>query len=101
MATRTIIIERNETNHSVATTYATVFDNGLVDIRRNFRSKLDPAPGRSTDENDVPENRLTTEQLTLLVSKLHGVCKHMDFDEWMDGATKCRDCGLTTPGLAD
>lgn len=70
MAVRTIIIERKETKHSVATIYATVFDNGLVDIRRNHRSKLDPEPGRTPDENDAPENRLTIEQLKKLVEDI-------------------------------
>ncbi len=28
-------------------------------------------------------------------------CQHADFDESMDGARKCKDCGLTAPGLAD
>lgn len=35
---RKIIIERRETNHAVATIYATVFDNGLVDVRRNLEA---------------------------------------------------------------
>lgn len=70
MATRRIEIERKETNHAVATIYATVFDNGLVDIRRNVRSKLEPAQGRSTDEADAPESRLTIDQLKQLVNKL-------------------------------
>lgn len=57
MAIRTILIERRETKHSVAEIYATVFDNGLVDIRRKVRNKL------TGNEHDTPENRL---QLTLL-----------------------------------
>lgn len=68
--TRTIEISRHETNHNVATIYATVFDNGLVDIRRNNRSKLDPTPGHTPDENDAPENRLTVDQLKTLVAQL-------------------------------
>lgn len=72
MSVRTITIERKETNHAVATIYATVFDNGLVDIRRNFRNKLDPGPGRTPDENDAPENRLTIEQLKNLISQIEG-----------------------------
>lgn len=54
--TRKITIERNETNHQIEHIYATIFDNGLIEVRRNVRHKL------SGNENDMPDNRLTIEQ---------------------------------------
>lgn len=53
----------------IAAIYATVLDNGLVDIRRSHRSKLDPMPSRSVDVNDQPENRLTIDQHKLLLAQ--------------------------------
>lgn len=67
--TRKIIIDQHETNHAIATIYATVFDNGLVDVRRNVRQKLDPLPGRTTDETDMPDNRLDIKQHKFLLAQ--------------------------------
>lgn len=67
---KTIEISRKETSHDIATEYATVFDNGLVSLRRKVRSKLTPAPGRSTDEADNPNNTLTIEQIKKLAAAL-------------------------------
>lgn len=63
MAVRKITIDRHETNHAVATIYATVFDNGLVDVRRSVRQKLD------NNEHDAPDNRLTIEQHKFLLAQ--------------------------------
>jgi len=64
-----IIIDQSESNHAIATIYATVFDNGLVDVRRSVRQKLEPLPGRSTDETDMPDNRLTIQQHKFLLAQ--------------------------------
>lgn len=64
MAKREIEISRHETNHSIAREYVIVYDNGLVEIRRNVHQKLDG------NEVNNPENRLTIEQLKNLVQQL-------------------------------
>lgn len=58
---RKVTIKRHETNHQIEHIYATVFDNGLVDVRRSVRQKL------TGNEMDQPENRLTLDQHKLLI----------------------------------
>lgn len=69
MATREIEISYSETNHAIAREYATVFDNGLVQLRRNFKHKLVPV-GATADESDTPNSSLTTEQIKKLAAEL-------------------------------
>lgn len=64
MAVRTIIIDRHETNHTVATIYATVFDNGLIETRRKVEQKIDGSG------NDLPDNRLTLDQHKFLIAEV-------------------------------
>lgn len=64
MATRRITISLKETNHRIAEEYANVYDNGLVEVRRRVQDKL------SGNETDMPENRLTIEQIKKLVSEV-------------------------------
>lgn len=56
-----IIIDRQETKHKVTTIYATVFENGLIEVRRSVRDKL------TDNENDMPDNRLNIDQYRKLV----------------------------------
>ncbi len=49
--TKTVEITRNETKHSIATQYATVFDNGLVEIRRKVEQKLTGNANRHARES--------------------------------------------------
>jgi len=62
--TRKISIDVHETNHSIAEEYATVYDNGLVELRRNVKQKL------SRNETDMPGGRLTIEQIVKLANLL-------------------------------
>lgn len=63
---REIIIDQHETNHQVATIYATVFDNGLVFVQRSVRSKLNPL---QVDGLATPEARLTIQQHKFLLAQ--------------------------------